>query len=182
MLGSQLLLKTIWTRYWGDFDLFLMSHDAPQTPLHSHTQHHCWDCSLATPMITNIDTEVEHAHVHKDAVCGDGGGGGAPGCLYLSHTPSLVCVCVKCALCVYICMDMQARVEVVKCLCLCVCITDHAWCVQGPALFFLCGADRLPVFVRFSIKVRQVRQEQAGQKAEMSQFDFQHKIYFWWGA
>lgn len=52
-------------------------------------------------MITNIDTEVEHAHVHKDAVCGDGGGGGAPGCLYLSHTPSRVCVCEVCTVCIY---------------------------------------------------------------------------------
>lgn len=46
-------------------------------------------------MITNIDTEVEHAHVHKDAVHGEGGGGGgAPGRLYLARVCEVWAVCI----------------------------------------------------------------------------------------
>lgn len=40
-------------------------------------------------MITRIDTEVERAHVHEDAL--RVGGGSFPACLYLSYLPRCLC-------------------------------------------------------------------------------------------
>lgn len=83
--------KPVW---WSDFMCSLCPMLLPRVHFgNQHTQHHFSDCWLATPMITNIDTEVEHAHVHEDAVRRGGGGGGLlSSCLPLFVSAALLLV------------------------------------------------------------------------------------------
>ena len=115
-------------------------------------------------MITNIDTEVEHAHVYEDAVRGEEGAGGAypPVCLYLSQRPSCWCDCIY--------ENTRGGVQVMRRVCA-GCMEDHlrvhAFMLRGPALFsFLREADRLPVFVRFSVEAASSQTGEGRRKAE----------------
>lgn len=95
------------------------------------TQHHSWDFSLATPMATNADPPEGCTHACENV---QGVGASVP-----PHPPSVHVTCVY---------ANRSRCDGGGVA------GDHSnqsWCVEGPALFSLHDADRLPVFVLFSI-------------------------------
>lgn len=124
-----------------------------------HTTSPC-DCSLATPMITNIDSEASHAHVHGDALWW-----GVRSCLPPFNSPALQHVWPPF---MRLCRAIRVHWSTVKNLCI------HAWWYWGPALFFLCEADRLPVLVWFSIRAASSWTE-ARMKTEIFKFYYQPK-------
>lgn len=137
------------------------------------TQHHSWDCSLATPMITNIDSEV-HAHVHEDAVRWEVGGGGGGYLLSASHfyhllsfllwtVHMLTCRSGRVSLCV---QGVMNHLDV------------HAWCIEAQP-FFLSAWSRPASCVCAMLNQPRVKLERVSRiKAEMRPFYCQHKRKF----
>lgn len=91
-----------------------------------------------------------------------GGGAYPPVCLYLSQRPSCWCDCIY--------ENTRGGVQVMRRVCA-GCMEDHlrvhAFMLRGPALFsFLREADRLPVFVRFSVEAASSQTGEGRRKAE----------------
>lgn len=115
-------------------------------------------------MIANIDSGVEHAHVREDALRG-----------WVSVGRPAACVCCLCA-------NMrvaEVRCGAVRCVAVQSTSASTLLCVcRGPALFFLCEADRLPVFVRLSVGAASSQTGARGMTAEVGQVYFQHKRHW----
>lgn len=128
-----------------------------------HSQHHSWDCSLATPMITNIDTEAEHAHVHKDAVRW---GGPLPSASIYLIRPTSRANCLH--------TKVRVGVKAVRMGLRGQCVKDHlgihAWCVEAQPFSFCVKPTGFLCLCGSQSKLRQVRQKQAGRKRKWGSF------------
>ena len=166
------------------FYLFLLSHAPPWSPLRE-TNALTYPTSLLR-LLTCHTHDYQYWQWSRTCACPWGccaegrmrwrrGGSCPPVWLYLSQRPSCWCDCIY--------ENTRGGVQVMSRVRVQGAwknhLRVHAFMLRGPALFFpfLREADRLPVFVRFSVEAASSQTGEGRRKAETEGVYFQHKTY-----